>query len=370
MIRWSAAAHQVARRLILAASLVAVLSCAPTLPAAYQDNFRAARNAYAEGQYARAAQLWKKAEQAAPNKHHRDEARYRRASSLNRAGRPSAALELYTKLASTQGERQARAAFDLAYLTIEQGQTERGYELLARAMLSHPNSGNADRALLELLERKERQQGIAGALDLTTQLQTQLANTELMQALGWRRAQLLERQGDAGAALQAYQQLTKRFPYPTGVYWDESMLRIAELQIELGHADQALGTLRAMLKERESSTISGSYERRFSAAHYRIAEIERDHRNDWKAARDEFDEVAAAYRTSLLRDDALWQSALLSKQHGDPEAACVAARRLSVHTPDSRYNRCTHLVCDQISPGPRRCPAYAVQQAQRVPPPN
>jgi len=72
----------VKRALLLAAFLVA---CAPTLPAAYVSARDAAESAYARGQFVQAAEYWLRAADSAAGARDRSDARYRAATSYERA---------------------------------------------------------------------------------------------------------------------------------------------------------------------------------------------------------------------------------------------------------------------------------------------
>lgn len=351
---------------ILAATLLGAAlggACAPSLPAPYVMRVTQAKAAYSEGHHRAAAHHWEAAALEAPNENHRAEARYRQATSLLRAGDLVAARKLFIELASRPSPRQARAAFDLAYLMVNSEEAEAGHRLLESLVVKYPNAGNARRALQVLLAHKRNTLGPDTELEWLKKLSKQVSGSELEQTVLFIQATRLQESHSDEAALRAYQDLALRFPYPAGAYWDEAILKAARIEVHLGRPKAALQRLSLMLREREAPVLVGSYERRFAEAHYLIAEIYQNQLGDWIRARREFRVVATKYSTSLLRDDALWQAILLSQKHGDQNAACDDARQLASSLPESRFAGCSAHFCEQPAPGANRCPPYAVAQA-------
>jgi predicted Zn-dependent protease len=336
-------------RWIWLATGAAGLACAPTLPAAYVEHSDAARRATSGGRHDEAAQHWAAAAETADGKRHADEARYRQASSLQRAGKADEARSVLRHLAEASGGRAARAAFDLAYIELEQGDATKGLTALRRAILEHPDSGLAEGGVTRLLRETVQRQGHPAEKRAIDDLWHQLRQREVGQLLGYRRAQWTDEHDSTRAALPLYLELARAHPYPLGVYWDEATLRAADIHAELGNPRAALDLLAAMLSQRESSQLIGSYERRYSRARYRMAEITRDQLGDCSAARQHFLRVASDFETSLLRDDALWHAARCAENVGDREQACADLRRLIDAFPDSRYVACAHAVCPTLT---------------------
>ena len=158
-------------------SLALANACGPNLSAAHVKSAESATQAYSSGQYRQAAQHWAAAARTTTNKHHQDEANYRRASSLQRAGDLLAAQQLLVALKQKPGHRQARAAFDHAYLYLERVEKPRGFKLLEKALLAHPESGNAERALRRLLTHTTQIGGLQRGLDLLSRLEVALGGT-------------------------------------------------------------------------------------------------------------------------------------------------------------------------------------------------
>ncbi len=347
--------------LLLVATHLCLAGCAPSLPAAYVEHSEAARRAYAQGKYREAAAHWRAAEGAAPSQRYKDEALYRQAASLERAGESLAAQKLLGRLADAgPGERQARARFDAAYLTLDRGDTEAGMKQLKEAILEYPDSGPAIRALRTLLDHARQSAGNAGEGALIGQLLPKLARTSLHQRLLYARAQLLERSQPADAAVRAYGELIEAYPYPHGLFWDESIIARAKLLVQLGRPAEAVHSLRKMLAHREQSDFLGSYERHYADAHYLLATITRDSLGDLAAARTEFRTIAKRYTTSVLRDDALWQAMACSQRLGASAEVCADAERLVDTFPDSRFSACAHHVCNKLT-AQKPCRQYVLE---------
>ncbi|HPA83054.1 MAG TPA: tetratricopeptide repeat protein, partial [Thermoanaerobaculales bacterium] len=269
-------------------------------------------------------QLWLAAASAAPGRRDADKARYRAAASLARAGRGPDAAGLFDELAADpDGERAARAAFERAELELDAGHAEAGAALRDRALRAFPDSGVARRALGRQLGWHVERGGAPAALAYLNALAVELGGSELAEAIAYQRAVHLALAGSREAALAAFLEVARRFPYPVGVYWDDALFRAAELEVELGRPRQALTHLERMLAEREARPIAGSLERpRFGPARFLIAEILRDELGDPAGARREFLRLVDEHPTSRLRDDALWAAATLGVSLGDREGAC------------------------------------------------
>ena len=334
-------------------------ACAPKLPAAYVQSRDAAESAYAHGQFAQAAEYWLSAANSAGSARDRSDARYRAATSYERAGRVEDASKWYRVLASGKSERAARATFALADLRLASGDTTGGLVELEAAIRKYPSSAIASLALRRYFSALADQGGDQAVLDYIARALPELERADLAEQLLYERARQLDARGDFSDALNAYVALADRFPYPYGAYWDDALLRGADCELRLGRPENAIALLERMLRAREVSHVSGSYERpHFADAAYRVAELYRDARHDPDAARRAFRGVFVDYPTSTLRDDALWQEARLARRIAESQA-CVPLELLVKHLPDSRYAPCAHEMCTKIAPVARReCAAY------------
>jgi TolA-binding protein len=350
------------------ALLALAAGCARSLPAAYERERAAAERAYAHGRYDEAAEHWLGARKAAEHNRERQEAVYRAAQSLRRARRYDESSKLLAALIREfpRSERAERAAYDLAALAIERGDAERGHAELERAVRRHPGSGLARGALTRLIARVEERGGTRQALAWIEQRRAAFSATELAEHVEYARAELLERAGELEQALAGYLAVAERFGYPRGDVWDDALYEASVLEEKLGRPARAIAHLERMLAEREPSHLQGSYERpRYAQARFRIAELRRDRLNDAPAARREFRRVFAEHPTSPLRDDALWNEAVLARKSGDRAGACAALELLVEELKDSRFVPCAHELCPSVEPDASRSCRDYIRRALR-----
>jgi hypothetical protein len=342
-----------------------IAACSHRPPIDYARSRAAAERAYAAGRYEEAAHSWLEAAERARSPRDATEARYRAATSWERAGKPEAASELYGQLAADPAsERSARAAFDQAELRLATGDQAAGLALVDDAIRRYPDSGVARRALERRLIDLNQQHGANAALAYLAEMDSSLANTELAEAVAYQRARYQELAGAKRAARDSYLAVARRFPYPFGAYWDDALYHAAELDVELGNPRHAIGHLERMLSQREPTPVHGSLERpRYGPARFLMAEIYRDQLGDPNAARNTFLVLVNEHPTSPLRDDALWEAALLALAAGNGADACADLGRLVEEMGDSRYVPCAHRVCPQL-PSIGHCRGYI---AERIP---
>jgi TolA-binding protein len=342
---------------------LALLGCGVHLPARFVTEQTEAERAYSQGDYRSAAVRWHRAAEVAPSPREREEALYREAASLERAGDRAAAEAAYGKLEQGNGERAERAAYSRAESVIARGDSATGYALLRQALLRFPGSGLARNAARRLLEAAREARGQVAALAELDALLAELRGTELEESLSFLRAQWLEAAGNSDQARAAYLALAERFPYPKGAFWDDALLAAARIDTARGEDRAALGHLERLLRERETAHFSGSYERSsYAEARFRIAEIYRDKLSDPARARAEFRRVWSDHPTSRLRDDALFQEALIALRSGDRPGACNAAGLLVSKEPSSRFSQCASALCPKLSSVAGRCRSYLTAQ--------
>lgn len=341
-----------------------LVGCAPSLPRKFEQARAAAERAYAAGRYDEAAEEWRRAGEAAERPRDKNEASYRAAASLRRAGRRDEARALLAALVAEhpKSARAVRAEFDLADMEIEGGNREHGYSLLERAVRSHPSSGIAPAALAKLARHAEDQNGPDGAVAYLDRMRQDLGKTELGERAQFTYARRLDGLGRDEEALAAYLDSAKRFPYPNGALWDDALWYASLLEEKLGRPERAVAHLERMLAEREPSSLQGSYERpRYASARFRIAELYRDRLADDSRARREFHRVFTDHPTSPLRDDALWNEARLARKAGDRALTCSLTRRLVEDSPDSRFAPCVRALCPDNEPAKGECHAYILR---------
>jgi len=247
-------------------------------------------------------------------------------------------------------------------LRLKEGDGAGGLSELEAAIRKYPSSAIAALALHRYFSALAEQGGDRAVLDYIQRVEPELGRTDLAEQLLYERARRLEALGATADASRAYVAVADRFPYPYGAYWDDALLRGADCEQRLGRSQSALRLLERMLRAREASHMSGSYERpHFADAAFRVAELYRDAEHDPAAARRAFRSVFVDYPTSTLRDDALWQEALLARKASEQQA-CEPLQLLIGQFPESRYVPCAHEICAKIAPVARRqCAAYIEQ---------
>jgi TolA-binding protein len=318
------------------------------LPAAYVRARDTAESEYGGGRFEAAARAWLEAAKTAQTARDRSDARYRAATSYERAGQTEKARALYELLASGKSERAPRAAFALADLRLRGGDEGGGYAALEAAIRKYPSSAVAGLSLRRYFAELAEHGGDEAVLAYIAAAEPSFDQTELAEQFLYERARRLEALGKLTEARDAYLVVAERFPYPYGAYWDDALFHGADCEQRLGNAPRAIELLGRMLAAREQSHLSGSYERpRFAAAAYRIAELYRDETHDLAAARRAFRGVFVDYPTSTLRDDALWQEALLARRASAAEA-CAPLALLVRELPDSRYAPCAQEICPKL----------------------
>ncbi len=340
------------RRAVLPGVLLAALlvGCSHTAGGEFALAQAAAERAYGAGRYEEAAMHWNDAAAHATRGTDRDEARYRQAASLARAGDRARAIDVLDALlaASPDGDRAARAAFDRAHLLIESGDPNAGFAGLDWVLRTHPRSGLGPPGLRTMVDHV-REQGEPALRDYLTHLEAVVRGTGLDDWVDYARAESLEREGDLGAARDEYLAVARMDPYPKGPLWDDALFRAAELAERLGDPRAALGALEQMLDKRERAYFNGTYEReRYAEARFRIGEIYRDELSDPANARRSFELLFTAHTTSRLRDDAEWNAAVLAAKEGDRDGACRDLGALATQIPDSRYVPCARTLCPTL----------------------
>jgi tetratricopeptide (TPR) repeat protein len=354
-------------RLILLA-LVLCAACAPSLPRVYRTSRAAAVRAYAHGRYDEAARHWHHAAEASDRARDRDHALYRAAASHLRAREEAPARALLERLSRSGSENGARADYDLALLDLAHGKNAAARDRLERLVRTRPDAAIAPSALKRLLGLLERSADERGMLATVGRLRAALARSELDERLGYAEARMLDEFDEHAAALAAYLELARRHPYPDGVYFDDALYRAALLERKLGRPRVALEHLTRLLAMRETARIAGSYERaRYDQARFLMGELYRDELGELELARRSFLELYGEHATSRLRDDALWQAALIDFRAGDAPRGCNLLSRLVVEQPRSRYAACAPLACPKLKVAGARCHGYVARELERRP---
>lgn len=352
---------------IIVAALVA--GCGPSLGEAYEVSFAAGQRAFHAGRFEDAAKAFELAATKATRVKDRDEALFEAARMHEKRGAYPEAHAAYARITKTSpdGPRAARAAYDAALVEVDHGDAERGYAMLLDATYKYPRHGSARRALHRLVEHQLDLGGDDAVLKWIDGPGRTLRGSDLDQQLDYEKAVALERMGKMAEARDLFVKTAKDHPYPFGGLTDDALWHASLAEESLGRYDAAIAHLRTLLEAREASRMTGSYERpRYSPAQMRIAELYRDKLHDTRSARKEFHALYAGHPTSTMRDDALWNEAVLAHADGDKGDACALATTLRKEFSDSRYARCGQLVCDSVKPAPNEkpCANYIERQVR------
>jgi tetratricopeptide (TPR) repeat protein len=343
--------------------MLCIAACAPHVGDAFARAKAAGDDAYSSGRFDEAAREYEAAAGASLRATDRAEALYLRAASYQRARAWDQARAAYARLMKDepQSQRARRARFDLAAMEIEAGNRNRGYELLRDAMMKQPDDGLARRAFIRYLEYLD--QNGADSLAWLLSAQPALASTELDENVLYAIAERQEKSGELEHARDSYAWCADRHPYPQGSLFDDALWHASLVDEKLGRPEQAIDDLERMLRVREPSSLTGSYERpRFSPARYRVAVLYRDALGNHAEARRQFHKLYAEHPTSILRDDALWEEAKLAQADGDERDACALTATLAKDFPTSRYAACSRALCKAASPAPgTRCHEYVTR---------
>ncbi len=343
------------------AAAVLLAGCWPSYAEGYRDALGAGLRAQNGGRYAEAERAFAEAAARGDRPKDRDEARLLRAEALERLGRlAEAEAEFRGVERDSEGSYHAtRAAFALVRVVDAQRGPDASEAEALRAARAHPESGLARQAVKRALERVERERGAEAALAWLDPLVQQLATTELDQSLRYERGRLLARAGRREEAVRELLTTARANPYPGGALTDDAFYMASLTLEELGRANDAIAVLEEMLAPREEAYFGSSYERpRYPQAAYRIAVLWRDSIGDRARAKQAFARVASEHAVSRYADDALWQKARIERDEGRAVDACATVAQLRERFADSRFARCTTLLCASAPPSSRPCSNY------------
>jgi|SRR5579859_1683477 len=346
-------------------------SCAISHGTAYDAAMASAARNEGAGRYAAAAEEYDQATRVGVRPQDRDQARWDAADVTARAGNIASAASRYEAVAGDAGsEHQAEAAFRLAALRIESGDADRGWQDMEQIPRRFPTHGVAHSAVRRLVQHAD-ERGLRTGLDEVRALERDLGSTELVQLVTYLDATHVEALGDDRAARDAYGRIADRWPYPFGSFFDDALWRASLIDERLGLYRAAIDDLERMLRERETTSIVGSYERaKFVPAMLRVGELYRDRLHDRTRAREAFHRLYTNFAHSTLRDRALWLEATLWREDGDAARACGRLGTLVDQFPDSRYVPCAIEQCPGLSrpaasAAPKECHPYIERTAGR-----
>lgn len=348
---------------IVAASTTA---CAPSRGDAFLLASAQARRAESAGRFAEAAHSYDEASRTAKLPRDRNFAAYMAATMTDRAGDPVEAerrLRVLAKL-DPPSEYSPVAGYLAAVYRYKAGDAATGHRELEEVSKKFPENGAAKSALRRLIQEADEEGSPAKTMAAIDRWLPSFRGTELEQLLTYERTKRLEATGDREGALTALLALADRFPYPKGAYRDDALFHASELEEALGRPQRAVAHLETLLKDREKSSLMGTYERpKFSKAMKRLADLYEFVLRDRPRAREALHRLYADFPSSLDRDDALYREAALWESDGNKGTACDRLDTLVSTFPNSRYVPCATLKCAAIkrpekSKAPAECRGY------------
>lgn len=361
-----------ASRLVLVPvlALVALTGCAPNRGDEYTKSLAEARRAYTAGRFADAAVKYDDAAKQAKVPRDAVYMRYEAALARARAGDVARAAQELRAIATAKPPNaySAQAAFKLADLAIDSDPAA-GHAELAAIPIEFPDSGVAQVSVFRLARWDDEHGGPAKAIERLDAMLPKVKGRNVEQIVLYERAKRLAVLEKHQAARDAFLDIAQRWPYPSGSYFDDSLYRASEMEEKLGRPREAIGHLENLLSHREVSSFMGSYERpRYIPAVLRIAKLYEEKLNERGKAREALHRLYAEFKTSTLRDDALWREAELWRKDGDAAKMCDRLDTLASDFPDSRYVPCAIEKCPSIkrtskSKAPKTCHAYLTREA-------
>lgn len=329
------------RALALVGALLAS-GCARPRPAAYTEaTARASRAAHA-GRHDEAAARWSEAVPLADRARDADDARYRAADALLRAGHADRALEAFEVLArdGAHPPLAARASLEAALLRLQRDRGDdraRAVASLEALIVTHPQRGTGRRALdhrLRLLDEADDPRGAVAWLRAMRD-DDRLRHTDLDPAVTHLLATRLAALGERDEATSLWQDLFSRRGFGHNPHWDDGHLALARVRLEMGDPRGAVAALDALFAPWTTSWFVGSYTGpRMPEAAMLRARIYRDALHDTARAAEAYRFVFERLTHSTLRDDALTECAAMLEPTS-PAEACALWQRLFTELPCS-----------------------------------
>ena len=367
----------------LVLATTALAACAPTRGDAYEKSLAEAHRAHTAGRFDVAADRFGDASRTAKVPRDAAFARYESALDRARSGDVARATQELRAIAdeTPATEYAGQAAFKAAELTGRTDPAAGTAEFEAMAV-KYPEAGVARVAVERVIRFEEGDPALgskppspaaARALARLDEIGRKVVHTKLEEEVTYQRARRLADLGRLEAAQIGLLDVAKRWPYPTGAYFDDALFRVSEVDTKLGQPAVAAEHLERLLSFHEISTMIGSYERpRYIPALLRLARLYEVDLHDHARARTTLHRLYADFPTSTLRDDALWREAQLWEEDGDAGKACDRLATLAHDLPDSRYVPCIPIKCPGAarpskSKAPATCHSYLLRPASATP---
>jgi len=291
---------------------------------------------------------------------------------MMRAGNVRDAVARLDEVAAGASENAAEAAYQAASARIEGGDADRGWRDMEQVVVRYPSHGIAHAALRRVVAHKDEASKRAGLDWLRGVAKGPLGSSEVGELISYEIATHLAALDDFAGAHDQFLATAERWKYPYGALWDDSLWNAMEMDKKLGRPAHGIPHLEAMLGERETTSLVGSYQRpRMSPALFRMGLIYARDLHDREKARGAFHRLYTDFTTSKLRPDALWFEAALWAEDGDTKTQCARLETLANDFPDSRYVPCAIDKCPSIkrsekSKAPKTCHPYLLRE-DRIP---
>lgn len=313
------------------------LACSATpLP----PSFAAAERHERAGQHEAALAAYRRAARQCPDQRACSAARQRIAETLEHLGRYGEALSAYLHLSRDPGAAHARGLQRAARL-LERRLCDipRAEALYQRAIVEAPNEVGAEDALRDWVALRQRRSDRA-ALTAILALYPRIRHSAVADNLLFTAAEIYARHGRSQEALALYDRLLVELPKSPLV--DDSLWASAQLFERLRRYPAALQRYRRLLRGRRYPVLiaTGSYNSVFmDRAQLRIAELQRAHLHDERAALATLRTLRDDFRDSRLRDDAQLAIAEIHHRAGRNRQACVALALLAKRFPEGNKVR-------------------------------
>jgi tetratricopeptide (TPR) repeat protein len=316
--------------------LVLLAGCPPTLSKprgeGYEEKLAEATRHQSAGRLEAAADAYADASRLAERRVDQDEARYRQARAMMRDERYEEAVALLDRIGDRKppSRRTGRAVFDAARVRYERleryEEAKVGFE---RVIREFPDQGLGGRAIYFRVEDYRRKDDLAGAIAYLGALYGETRETTLGDDVLWVKAGLHREREEADAEKRTLERLMNHHPYPFGHYWDEAIMRLAEIHLERGEPKRAIEVLEKLVIEVETTTIIGSYVRStMPKAYLWIGTIYRDELNETSKADRVFRRFPRIFPRSILNDDVLFERGVMWIDAGEVRKGCAILKEL------------------------------------------
>ncbi len=328
-------------------SVLLLCSCRTEL-APFDQALKRAEEARRRGDFSAERRQFEEAISLSQSERERSEAMYRSAHSWLREGNfETGATELEALAKQHPGSpRASRAWLDAGRAREKMNQLDLAKSCYKRVIDDYPESGSANAAVTRWLDLSSKDPSARDRL--LSQLIEAHSSPPLDSFLRFLRARGKE-EISARDAILAYEDVAKRHPLPKGLYTDEALLRAAELRQSQGDFEGALTTLKLLDRHSEGAALVGTYVRGsyIKALFLQALILQKDLRR-LNEAKDTYRLFIKKHPDSRFVDDALLHLAQIAVSQG--RDGCSEMEELRLARPDSRYEKCSALLCPSAPP--------------------